>query len=86
MAKYAGKIVTFIALSVPAQAQYRGVATLAPGARLCTAAFETPKDGFVSVFEYEGAVEGCSRLAPAGSTQVLRAYHAFDRCLWQDSL
>jgi len=72
--------------AVDAAGQYREVATLAPGGQLCTPEFETPKGGFVSVFEFEDAIEGCSRLAPAGSTQVLRAYHAFDRCLWRDTL
>lgn len=56
---------------------------LAPGAQLCTPEFESPVSGFVSVFLSEDALEGCSRLAAAGSTQILLEYHDFDRCLWQ---
>ncbi len=62
---------------------FRDLAPLPPGARLCTPEFETPTSGFVSVFSSKDAIEGCSRLAPAGSVQVLLAYNDFDNCEWQ---
>jgi len=65
--------------------KYRELASLDQGEQLCTPAFEQPVNGFVSVFTHEDAIEGCSRLAAAGSLQVLLEYHDFDRCLWQVS-
>ena len=64
---------------------YRAVETLAPGESLCTPEFSAPTDGFVSIFYDEDAIEGCSRLAPAGSVQVLLKYHDFDNCTWKIS-
>lgn len=71
--------------AVDAGEHYRALATLAPGEILCTPEFETATSGFVSIFYDEDAVEGCSRLAPAGSVQVLLKYHDFDNCAWQIS-
>ena len=70
---------------VDAGEAYREVAKLAPGARLCTPDFPEPTDGFVSIFYDEDAIEGCSRLSPAGSVQVLLKYRDFDNCEWQIS-
>ena len=70
---------------VDAGAEYREVAILATGERLCTPEFAAPISGFVSIFYDEDAIEGCSRLAPAGSVQVLLKYHDFDNCEWQIS-
>lgn len=63
----------------------RKLAVLASGERLCTNEFDTPTGGFVSVFYDEDAVEGCSRLTPSGTVQVLLKYHDFDNCAWQIS-
>jgi len=60
----------------------RQAAELAAGETLCTAAFDTPQDGVVSVFESADAQEGCSRLVDAGSTEGLVRYADFDRCEW----
>ena len=70
---------------VDAGEAYREVAILAPGERLCTPAFSAPTNGFVSIFYDEYAIEGCSRLAPAGSVQMLLKYHDFDNCEWHIS-
>lgn len=70
---------------VDAGADYREVTVLAPKARLCTPEFAAPTNGFVSIFYNEDAIEGCSRLASAGSVQVLLKYHDFDNCEWQVS-
>jgi hypothetical protein len=67
---------------VDAGAAYREVATLAPGARLCTPEFPTPTHGMVGVFYDENAMEGCSRLARAGAVHVLLKYNDFDNCKW----
>jgi len=69
--------------SVDAGSLGRQLRTLPPGQRLCTADFAMPASGFASVFTAIDAVEGCSRLAPAGSVQVLLEYQDFDRCTWQ---
>ncbi len=61
----------------------RKLARLAPGERLCAPLPSLASGGFVSVFYDETAVEGCSRLAPAGTVQVLLKYAAFDNCAWQ---
>ena len=70
---------------VDAGDNFRAISELAPGERLCTPEFAAPANGFVSIFLYEGAIEGCSRLISAGEVQVLLAYHDFDRCLWQEN-
>ncbi len=41
------------------------------------------RNGTVGVFENEDALEGCSRLAKAGKTEVLIAYASFDNCQWE---
>lgn len=71
--------------AVDAGESYRGSEMLSPGESLCTPEFETTTNGFVSIFYDEDAIEGCSRLAPAGSVQVLLKYHDFDNCVWQIS-
>ncbi|MCF6321280.1 MAG: c-type cytochrome [Rhizobiaceae bacterium] len=40
--------------------------------------------GTVGVFENEDALEGCSRLARTGKTEVLIAYASFDNCRWKE--
>ncbi len=57
-------------------------AMLDPGATLCTPAYTPPKGGVVSVYANPEAVEGCSRLAKAGTVTVLKEYAEFDRCTW----
>ena len=42
------------------------------------------RKGTVGAFEDINALEGCSRLAVAGKTQVLIAYASFDNCTWAD--
>ncbi len=67
---------------VDAGAFYREVAILAPQERLCTPEFDSPRNGTVSVFYDENAMEGCSRLTSAGKVEVLLQYSDFDNCLW----
>ena len=55
---------------------------LAPGETLCTAEYDTPKSGFVSVFESAEHTEGCSRLIANGVTEGMVRYSDFDRCEW----
>lgn len=55
---------------------------LAPGETLCTASLAKPVEGVVGVFADPDALEGCSRLATSGTTETMRRYVEFDRCLW----
>lgn len=57
----------------------RVVRSLAPGERLCA---RGDRRGVVSVYESADALEGCSRLVPAGGADELRRYVDFDRCAW----
>ncbi len=56
---------------------------LAPGEMLCLVASDLT--GTVSVFEDENAIEGCTRLVEAGSTETLYRYSEFDRCAWSSN-
>jgi cytochrome c2 len=56
--------------------------TLAPQDTLCTTASAT---GIVSVFESDDALEGCSRVVAAGTTEQLLKYADFDRCAWSSN-
>ena len=55
---------------------------LSPGETLCTAEYDTPQNGFVSVFESAEHTEGCSRLVTNGVTEGMVKYADFDRCEW----
>ena len=55
---------------------------LAPGETLCTAEYDAPQNGFVSVFESAEHTEGCSRLVTNGVTEGMVKYADFDRCEW----
>lgn len=59
----------------------RNFADLAPGERLC-ANGTAAKDGIVSVFESEDALEGCSRVIATGIAEEMLEYAEFDRCGW----
>lgn len=61
----------------------REVRWLEPGEELCAQGAE---HGRVSVFEAEDSLEGCTWLVPAGRTEILLNYTAFDNCLWQSHL
>lgn len=54
------------------------------GEELCAPSPISEDTGAVRVFESEDAVEGCSRLAKTGKTEVLLAYSSFDNCKWVD--
>ena len=70
----------------------RAAGEVAPGGILCSPpggiaeGGDTPGRGrgLVGAFAGAEAVEGCSRRARPGRTQVLVAYADFDRCLWSD--
>jgi cytochrome c2 len=61
----------------------RKIKTSGQSGVLCVKAGEDGK-GTVGVFENEDALEGCSRLAKAGKTEILIAYASFDNCKWQE--
>jgi cytochrome c2 len=60
----------------------RLVQSLPPQDTLCTTASVT---GIVSVFESSDALEGCSRIVTAGTTEQLLKYADFDRCAWSSN-
>jgi cytochrome c2 len=60
----------------------RLVQSLPPRDTLCTTASAT---GIVSVFESTDALEGCSRIVAAGTTEQLLKYADFDRCAWSSN-
>ncbi len=59
------------------------VAVLGRGEELCAPSPVVNDFGTVAVFESEDAVEGCSRNAIAGETQILEAFASFDGCKWR---
>ncbi len=58
----------------------RELKTVGQNGYLC---IESEGEGTVGVFENVDALEGCSRLARAGKTEVLIAYASFDNCAWR---
>ena len=63
--------------------------TVAPGGILCAGGRHPVTGpgtgrGTVAAFADIDAIEGCSRLAEPGKTQVLIEYQDFDRCRWSD--
>ena len=58
----------------------RELKTVGQNGYLC---IESEGEGTVGVFENIDALEGCSRLAKAGKTEVLIAYASFDNCAWK---
>ena len=61
----------------------RKLKTVGQAGILCVDAGKEGK-GTVGVFENEDALEGCSRLAGKGKTEVLIAYESFDNCAWKE--
>ncbi len=61
----------------------RKVEVVEPTGFICVTSEQNGK-GTVGVFENIDAMEGCSRLAKAGKTQVLISYASFDNCEWAD--
>lgn len=61
----------------------RKLKTLGQSGVLCVDA-GTERKGTVGIFENEDALEGCSRLAKAGKTEVLIEYASFDNCAWKN--
>ncbi len=61
----------------------RQIKMLGQNGVLCVSA-STNSSGTVGVFENEDALEGCSRLAKTGKTEVLIDYASFDNCRWSD--
>lgn len=59
----------------------RQLKQLEPGAHLCVKGTSAP-DGIVSVFENEDGFEGCSRIIPVGTSEMMLEYAEFDRCGW----
>jgi len=75
--------VTHVFAAEAGAAATRQLARLAPGETLCTQPGATgPGSSFVSVFEDEDALEGCSRLVTPGQVEDLIRYADFDRCAW----
>ena len=74
---------TTLLLTVEAGNGERQIKTLGNSGVLC---IDSPEgsSGSVGVFENEDALEGCSRLAKAGKTQVLVDYASYDNCKWAD--
>ena len=70
-------------LSVEVKGGARKIQTLGEAGILCIEG-EKDSSGVVGVFENEDALEGCSRLAKAGKTQILLGYASFDNCKWAD--
>jgi len=70
-------------LTAEARNGERQIRTVAQNGYLCVGN-ATTTSGTVGVFENEDALEGCSRLAQAGKTEVLIAYASFDNCAWKD--
>ena len=70
-------------LTAEAKNGQRKVGMVATSQALCVEAGIEAK-GTVGAFEDIDALEGCSRLAIAGKTQVLLAYASFDNCEWAD--
>ena len=70
-------------LTAEAKNGQRKVENIATGQALCVEAGVEAK-GTVGAFEDIDALEGCSRLAIAGKTQVLVAYASFDNCEWAE--
>ena len=52
--------------------------------KLCAPSPVANDTGKVRVFESEEAVEGCSRLARAGTIERLLRYSSFDNCEWDN--
>lgn len=62
----------------------RNYSNLAPSERLCSNTTQA-KDGIVSVFQNENALEGCSRIISTGVSENMLIYAEFDRCAWQSN-
>lgn len=70
--------------AVEADGAERRTGYLEAGGVLCTTS-QPGQSGMVSVFEEADALEGCSRLAPVGTTEVMLRYVDFDRCFWSSN-
>ncbi len=71
--------------AVEAEGAGRQHGYLDPGARICADGVPPGQTGMVSVFESPDALEGCSRLVPAGQTEDMIRYVDFDRCFWSSN-
>ncbi|WP_306257681.1 hypothetical protein [Pararhizobium sp. IMCC21322] len=72
----------FVTAEADAGAEVRGL--LNDKDQLCASSPVANDTGKVRVFESEEAVEGCSRLARAGTTERLLDYSSFDNCEWDE--
>ncbi len=63
----------------------RVTGTLAAGEILCANEISPDTAGYVSVFETETHLEGCTRLVTAGKVEKLLKYADFDRCAWSSN-
>lgn len=72
----------FVTAEADAGAEIRGL--LNDMDQLCTPSPVANDTGKVRVFESEEAVEGCSRLARAGTIERLLRYSSFDNCEWDN--
>ena len=72
-----------LVLTVEDKSGARQVKSIERAGVLCITAIKGAS-GSVGVFENEDSLEGCSRLANAGKTQVLVDYAAYDNCMWAD--
>ena len=59
----------------------RQLAELEPGGYLCVEG-TSAADGIVSVFENADGFDGCSRIIPVGTSEMMLEYAEFDRCGW----
>lgn len=74
-----GKKLLFV---VEAKNGERVLKTLDGSGNLCAPEATTGAGGIVGVFQDADALEGCSRLAKAGTAERLIAYEPFDNCSW----
>jgi len=74
-----GKKMLFV---VEAKGGERVLKTLDGSGNLCAPEATAGAGGTVGVFQDEDALEGCSRLAKAGTAERLIAYEPFDNCSW----
>ena len=74
-----GKKMLFV---VEAKDGARVLKTLDGSGNLCVPEATAGAGGIVGVFQDADALEGCSRLAKAGTAERLIAYEPFDNCSW----
>ena len=72
-----------LVFSAEAKSGAQMIAMLGNGEILCAPSPVANDTGTVGVFETEDSIEGCSRNAAAGKTEILEAFSAFDNCKWR---